>query len=76
MCVLSNDVSGHQMTAKSYTPIAGCGIIDLPEAAEYDRRWLIVDDQGQWISAAPCPAAEEARGARICAIVSPGVTMF
>ena len=44
------------MTAKSYTPIAGCGAINLPEAAEYDRRWLIVDDQGHWISATHCPA--------------------
>ena len=44
------------MTAKSYTPIAGCGAINLPEAAEYDRRWLNVDDQGHWISATQSPA--------------------
>lgn len=56
MGFLSNDVTDHQMTAKSYSPIAGCGVVDLPEAAEYDRRWLIVDEQGQWISAAQCPA--------------------
>ena len=56
MCVLPNDATCHQMTATPYTPIAGCGVIALPDAAEYDRRWLIVDEQGHWISASQCPA--------------------
>jgi uncharacterized protein YcbX len=56
MGLLCNDEIGHQMSVKSYTPIAGCGAIDLPDAAEYDRRWFVVDEQGDWIPVTRCPA--------------------
>lgn len=39
------------MTSTSlYFPIASCSGIDNPAAADYDRQWLIVDDQGRWLT--------------------------
>lgn len=32
------------------TPIAGCRAVDHPDAPDYHRRWLLVDDAGQWVS--------------------------
>ena len=56
MSILPNDGNRAKMTAQSFTPIAGCGGIAMPEAAEYDCRWLVVDDQGDWIPVTRCPA--------------------
>lgn len=33
-----------------YTPIAACNAVDHPDARDYHRRWLFVDDDGQWLS--------------------------
>ncbi len=38
-------------TDQSSTPIAGCRAVDHPDAAAYDRRWLVVDEDGQWLDA-------------------------
>ncbi|SHI24720.1 MOSC N-terminal beta barrel domain-containing protein [Pollutimonas bauzanensis] len=37
-----------------YFPIAACGGIDKPDAAPYDKRWLVVDESGGWLSQARC----------------------
>jgi uncharacterized protein YcbX len=39
-----------------YHPIAHCGGVDDTRAAEYDRRWLLVNSGGQWITREACPA--------------------
>lgn len=31
-------------------PIAGCNAVEHPDARDYHRRWLVVDDAGQWVS--------------------------
>lgn len=33
------------------TPIASCTALDHPDAPAYDRRWLVVDDDGRWLGA-------------------------
>src|SRR5690606_19497318 len=35
-----------------------CGLTPQPEAAAYDRRWLVVNDAGQWLDRALCPRLE------------------
>ncbi len=32
-----------------YSPIAGCPGIANPDAAPYDKRWLILDELGVWL---------------------------
>lgn len=38
-----------------YFPIAGCGGVSGDDAAAYDRRWLVVDQQGVRLSPAQHP---------------------
>lgn len=45
------------MTTIRYTPIAGCEAVLHPDAEEYDRRWMIIDDSGTWIADAQQLAA-------------------
>lgn len=33
-----------------YFPVAGCGGVASDDAASYDRRWMVVDPQGVWMS--------------------------
>lgn len=33
-----------------YFPVAGCGGVGSEDAADYDRRWLVVDQHGAWLS--------------------------
>lgn len=42
------------MTSPLYFPIAACNGIAKPDAASYDRRWLIVDDNGDWLTQDQC----------------------
>ncbi len=37
-----------------YFPIAACGGTDKPDALAYDRRWLVVDESGKWLSGGQC----------------------
>ncbi|ARP85231.1 MOSC N-terminal beta barrel domain-containing protein [Bordetella genomosp. 9] len=39
-----------------YHPVAQCGGLDDPRAADYDRRWLLVNSGGQWVTRQACPA--------------------
>jgi uncharacterized protein YcbX len=39
-----------------YHPVAQCGGLEDARAADYDRRWLLVNSGGQWITRAACPA--------------------
>lgn len=42
-----------------YFPIAGCGGISGDDAAGYDRRWLVVDQQGAWLSPGQHPGLRD-----------------
>ncbi|WP_353154193.1 MOSC N-terminal beta barrel domain-containing protein [Pollutimonas bauzanensis] len=42
------------MTSPLYFPIAACNGIAKPDAASYDKRWLIVDDNGVWLTRDQC----------------------
>ena len=37
-----------------YFPIAACNGIAKPDAANYDKRWLVVDDAGVWLTQDQC----------------------
>lgn len=39
-------------TNQSCTPIAACRALNDPDAFDYDRRWLVVDENAQWLDAA------------------------
>lgn len=43
------------MTSILYFPVASCGGIAKPDAAAYDRRWLIVDESDTWLAQDRCP---------------------
>ncbi len=53
-----------------YHPVAHCGGLEDPRAADYDRRWLLVNSGGQWITRDACPAL--ARYRRRIALWLPG----
>lgn len=38
------------MTATYYCPVASCLGTDSPEAAKYDKRWLVIDESGAWLT--------------------------
>jgi uncharacterized protein YcbX len=42
------------MNTVLYFPIASCGAVAKPEAAEYDKRWLVVDESGNWLTQDNC----------------------
>lgn len=42
-----------------YQPVAECGLTPQPEAAAYDRRWLVANDAGQWLNRALFPKLAE-----------------
>jgi uncharacterized protein YcbX len=44
------------MNSGAYFPIAGCAASSHRLAADYDRRWLIVDAEGRFLTSAACPA--------------------
>lgn len=39
----------------SYAPIAACAPLSNPDAAPYDKRWLIVDESGRMLTQQLCP---------------------
>jgi len=43
------------MSGQGFQPLAECGHTHQPDAAAYQRRWLVVNDAGQWINRALCP---------------------
>lgn len=44
------------MTTTLYCPIASCAGVSNPDAAAYDKRWLVIDQHGQWLSSKECVA--------------------
>ncbi|WP_427184604.1 MOSC N-terminal beta barrel domain-containing protein [Bordetella bronchialis] len=42
--------------SNQYHPVAHCGGVDDPRGADYDRRWLLVNSGGQWMTREACPA--------------------
>src|SRR3546814_7546913 len=42
------------MTTPLYFPIAACGGLSNPDAAPYDKRWLVVDESGAWLTPSHC----------------------
>ena len=43
------------MISTLYFPIASCGGTARPDAAEYDKKWLIVDESCHWLDRDQCP---------------------
>lgn len=43
-------------TNSVFFPVAGCAGTQRRQAADYHHRWLVVDANGQWLSAAQCAA--------------------
>ena len=43
------------MISTLYFPIASCGGTARPDAAEYDKKWLIVDESDHWLDRDRCP---------------------
>ncbi len=43
------------MISTLYFPIASCGGTARPDAAEYDKKWLVVDESDHWLSREQCP---------------------
>ncbi len=43
----------------SYSPIAACAPLSNPDAAPYDKRWLVVDESGHMLARQQCPALEQ-----------------
>ena len=42
-----------------FQPVAECGFTQQAQAADYQRRWFVVDDAGQWLDRARCPKLAE-----------------
>lgn len=42
------------MTTPFYSPIASCSGMGNPDAAPYDKRWLVIDEQSNWLTSAQC----------------------
>jgi len=40
-------------------PLAAAGGVARERGADYDRRWLVVDGDGRWLSRADCPRLQE-----------------
>ncbi len=40
----------------SYSPIAACAPLSNPDAAPYDKRWLVIDESGRMLTRQQCPA--------------------
>ena len=47
------------MTERNYHPVAQCGGVADSEAAAYDRRWLVVDEQAALITRDRCEALRD-----------------
>jgi uncharacterized protein YcbX len=47
------------MNSPRYFPIADCSGVSNPDAAPYDRRWLVVDESDNWISHKACSKLAE-----------------
>lgn len=47
------------MTAMVYTPLAECGSLTDERAQAYDRRWLVVHEDGRWMTRADFPQLAE-----------------
>ncbi|ARP93729.1 MOSC N-terminal beta barrel domain-containing protein [Bordetella genomosp. 13] len=43
------------MSDNAFQPVAECGHTTQGDAAAYHRRWLVVNDAGQWMTRALCP---------------------
>ena len=44
------------MNSPVYFPLVGAAGTAQTDARDYDRRWLITDEDGNWLSADLCPA--------------------
>ena len=47
------------VSKKQVFPVAGCQGLDRPGLQDYDRRWLVVDESGQWLSAQTSPGLSQ-----------------
>jgi len=42
------------MTTPIYFPVAACQGTANPDAAAYDKRWLVIDNGGRWLAQGHC----------------------
>ena len=42
------------MTSPFYFPVVACAGVCHPDAAPYDKRWMVIDEQGHWLSQSHC----------------------
>ncbi len=47
------------MTQAKFFPVAGCAGTDHRLAGDYHHRWMVIDAQGEWLTAQACPALQE-----------------
>lgn len=43
-------MSAQDVMAQAVQPVAGCAAVLGEQAAAYDRRWLVIDAQGRWLT--------------------------
>lgn len=49
------------MISRLYFPIASCGGTAKPEAAAYEKRWLVIDESDNWLNHDQCPKLSDIR---------------
>lgn len=47
------------LTTPAAQPVAGCAAVPGEQAAAYDRRWLVVDAQGRWLTPQQAPGLSQ-----------------
>ena len=47
------------MTQAKFFPVAGCPGTDHRLAGDYHHRWMVIDAQGEWLTAQACPTLSE-----------------
>ena len=47
------------MTQATFFPVAGCTGTDHRLAGDYHHRWMVIDAQGEWLTAQACPTLSE-----------------
>ena len=54
-----NDVKKEVVCPELVCPVVSCQGLDRPGSQEYDRRWFVVDEAGQWLSASSAPGLSQ-----------------
>lgn len=52
-------MSEQTVTTPAAQPVAGCAAVPGKQAVAYDRRWLVVDAQGRWLTPQQAPGLSQ-----------------